>query len=109
MTRVGCRWGGRGRDCLQEQRAQLPGRLWWAGPTPADGELLCSAAATVDSGATIHAEKLVCCGEDIAASARGGGGGGGITGERGGRKGDKAGFYAGGSVSFPVILRNSFI
>lgn len=47
-----------------EQRAQLLGRLWWAGPTPADGELLCSAAAaTLGGGSTFHAEKLESCEE----------------------------------------------
>lgn len=48
MTRQG--EGGGWGVCLQEQRAQLLGRLREAGPTPADGEVPCRAAATVDGG-----------------------------------------------------------
>lgn len=57
-----------------EQRAQLLGRLWWAGPTPADGELLCSAAAaTLGGGSTFHAEKLESCEEKTSPRRVGGG------------------------------------
>lgn len=66
MTLVG--GGGWRGVCLQEQRAQLLGRLWWAGPTAADAEVPCSAAAAVHGGSTFHAEKAGgVVGEDIAA------------------------------------------
>lgn len=99
-----------------EQRAQLLGRLWWAGPTPADGELLCSAAAaTLGGGSTFHAEKLESC-EKKTSPRRVGGWGGGtakrIAGERRERKCDESGFYAlyaAASVTIHVTFRNSFV
>lgn len=80
---------------------------------PADGEVHCSAAATVDGGSTFHTEKSLVRRRH---SRVGGGWGEGtakrIADERRERKCDESGFYAfyaDASLTIHVIFRNSFI
>lgn len=112
MTRVGA------RDCLQERSR---GHSCWGGcggpdeRQPADGELLCSAAAaTLGGGSTFHAEKLESCEKKTSPRRVVGGGGTAkrIAGGRRERKCDESGFYAlyaAASVTIHVTFRNSFV